>query len=81
MQFIKIFELLLCFAKTELISFVELLVWLSIKESDIYQMFWSISYTRPTIMLSLLVLPVMSTFYDYQENKHKITQAWRLFWR
>jgi hypothetical protein len=60
------------FLRTEIIGFIELTIWLIIKNLDIYLMLWNTESVRPTMILSLLIIPLLSAIQEYQQKKRDI---------
>ncbi|MBS3124345.1 hypothetical protein J4437_07000 [Candidatus Woesearchaeota archaeon] len=62
------------FVRTGIISAVELIIWLAINNNEIYLMLWNTDYIRPTIILGLISIPVISAIREYQQKKRDINQ-------
>lgn len=77
MKLLTLLNLLGKFVKTEVISALELILWLTIKNSPIYQIFWQSDVVRPAMALGLLAVPVISAVIDYQSNKRDIDSLLR----
>ena len=66
--------LLTKFVRTEIISAIELMIWLTIKNNDFYLMLWNTDYVRPAMALGLVSIPIISAIQEYQQKKRDITQ-------
>ena len=62
------------FVRTGIISAGELIIWLAINNNEIYLMLWNTDYIRPTIILGLISIPVISAIREYQQKKRDINQ-------
>ena len=63
------------FLRTEIIGFIELTIWLIIKNLDIYLMLWNTESVRPTMILSLLIIPLLSAIQEYQQKKRELSRS------
>jgi len=66
-------ELLSYFIKTEVISAVELLLWVTVKNTDFYLMLWNTDYVKPAMALGLLSIPLISLIQEYNNKKREIS--------
>jgi len=69
-----IFALLTKFIRTEIITILEIITWLAIKNTDFYLMLWNTNYVRPAMTLGLISIPVISALIEYKENKREINK-------
>ena len=72
-----ILTLLTKFVRTEIISAIELMIWIAIKNNDFYLMLWNTDYVRPTMALGLISIPIISAIKEYQQKKRDINQIMR----
>ncbi len=72
MRFQNLLNLLFEFTQTEIITAIELSVWLLIKETDFYQMLWQTDYVKPAMALGLIAIPLISAFQEYKSKESKI---------
>jgi hypothetical protein len=69
--------LLTKFIRTEIISAIELMTWLAIKNNDFYLMLWNTDYIRPAMALGLVSIPLISAIQEYQQKKKDINHLIR----
>lgn len=75
MKMIKdILILLTKFIRTEIISAIDLMIWIAIKNNDFYLMLWNTDYVRPAMALGLVSIPIISAIQEYQQKKEISTK-------
>lgn len=82
-KILKLFNLITCLIKTEIISGVELIILFKFRdffislmnlENDVFGIKYGIAF-------ALIIIPLISALHDYQKNKRQIASILREIWK